>query len=74
MGWVIMSERELNRVEVLAQVDDGRLSVDNAANVLDLTRRQIFWAFEAISPGRCICHPASGAWQTSEQSHSSRQA
>ena len=37
-----MSERELNRVEILAQVDDGRLSVDNAANMLDLTRRQIF--------------------------------
>ncbi|MFG5381931.1 ISNCY family transposase [Yoonia sp. R2-816] len=42
MGWVIMSERELNRVEVLAQVDDGRLSVDNAANMLNLTRRQVF--------------------------------
>lgn len=25
MGWVMMSERELNRVELLAQVDDGRL-------------------------------------------------
>jgi transposase len=37
-----MSERELNRVEVLAQVDDGRLSFDNAANILDLTRQQIF--------------------------------
>lgn len=24
MGWVMMSERELNRVEVLAQVDDGQ--------------------------------------------------
>ena len=42
MGWVMMSERELNRVEVLAQVDDGRLTVDNAANMLNLTRRQIF--------------------------------
>ena len=42
MGWVVMSERELNRVEVLAQVDDGRLSVDTAANMLGLTRRQIF--------------------------------
>ncbi|WP_299831996.1 ISNCY family transposase [uncultured Roseobacter sp.] len=42
MGWVVMSERELNRVEVLAQVDDGRLSVDNAANMLSLTRRQVF--------------------------------
>ena len=42
MGWVVMSERELNRVEVLAQVDDGRLTVDNAANMLVLTRRQVF--------------------------------
>lgn len=38
----MMSEHELNRVVVLAQVDDGRLSVDNAANMLDLTRRQVF--------------------------------
>lgn len=42
MGWVMMSERELNRVEVLAQVDDGQLGVDNTANMLDLMRRQIF--------------------------------
>lgn len=42
MGWVMMSERELNRVEVLAQVNDGRLTVDNAANLLDLTQRQVF--------------------------------
>ena len=37
-----MSERELNNVEVLALVDDGRLSVNNAANTLALTWRQIF--------------------------------
>ncbi|MFG6581485.1 ISNCY family transposase [Sulfitobacter sp. 1A13191] len=42
MGWVMMSERELNRVEVLAQVDDDRLTVNNAAHMLGLTRRQIF--------------------------------
>jgi transposase len=42
MGWVIMSERELNRIEVLAQVDDGRLSVQNGANMLDVTKRQMF--------------------------------
>lgn len=47
MGWVAMSESELNRVEVLAQVDDGRLSVDNAANMLELTRRQIFRLLES---------------------------
>ncbi len=27
MGWVMMSERELNRAEALAQVDVGRLAV-----------------------------------------------
>jgi len=42
MGWVIMSERELNRIEVLAQVDDGRLSVQNGANMLAVTKRQMF--------------------------------
>ncbi len=43
MGWVMMNERELNRVEVLAQVDDGRLSVDNAAKrdyILTLIKEQ----------------------------------
>lgn len=34
--------RELNRIEVLAQVDDGRLSVQNGANMLDITKRQMF--------------------------------
>ena len=42
MGWVVMSERELNRIEVLAQVDDGKLSVEAGANVMGLTRRQVF--------------------------------
>ena len=42
MGWVMMSERRLNRIEVLAQVDDGRLTVENAAEILDLTPRQVF--------------------------------
>jgi len=50
MGWVMMSERELNRVEVLAQVDDGRLTVDNAANMLALTRRQIFRPVPQTTP------------------------
>lgn len=42
MGWVMMSERELNRIEVLAQVDDGQLSVQNGANMLGVTKRQMF--------------------------------
>lgn len=42
MGWVMMSERELNRIDVLSQIDDGRLSVGNGANMLGLTERQTF--------------------------------
>ncbi|PSK86303.1 hypothetical protein CLV79_10510 [Limimaricola soesokkakensis] len=34
MGWVLMSERELQRVEVLAQIDDGRIDVQNGAHLL----------------------------------------
>ena len=48
MGWVVMSEPELNRVEALAQVDDGRLSVDNAASMLAATLRQIFPTVKAV--------------------------
>jgi Winged helix-turn helix len=42
MGWVTMSERELNRIEVLAQIDDGKLGVEAGAAVLGLTKRQVF--------------------------------
>ncbi len=42
MGLVVMSERELNRIEVLSQVEDGRLDVAAAANLLCVTRRQVF--------------------------------
>ncbi len=34
MEWMMMSKRELNRVEVLARVGDGRLTMDSAANPL----------------------------------------
>jgi transposase len=62
MGWVMMSERELNRVEILAQVEDGRLTVDNAANLLDLTRRQVFRLLKRYRTGgaAAIRHAARG--------------
>ena len=41
VGLVIMSERELNRIEVLSQVTQGRMTAVTAANVLGLSRRQI---------------------------------
>lgn len=41
VGLVMMSERELNRVEVLSKVLDGRRSAVEAANLLGLSTRQV---------------------------------
>ena len=41
MGLVLMSERELNRIEVLSRVLEGSLSVAGAAAVLALSPRQV---------------------------------
>jgi len=47
MGWVMMSERELNHIEVLAQIDDGKLTVAAGAHLLNLTERQIYRLLKA---------------------------
>ncbi len=36
-----MSERELNRIEVLSSVDDGTMTATRAGDLLNLSRRQI---------------------------------
>lgn len=62
MGWVLMSERELNRVEVLSQVSQGRMTATNAANVLGLSRRQVhrlLKKFQTDGPA-AIRHKARG--------------
>ena len=41
MGWVVMSERELGRIEVLSRMVEGRMSVADAAEVLGLSPRQV---------------------------------
>jgi transposase len=40
MGVVLMSKRELNRIDVLARLDGGRLTTSAAADLMGLTRRQ----------------------------------
>lgn len=62
MGWVLMSERELNRVEVLSQVSQGRMTATTAANVLGLSRRQVhrlLKKFQTDGPA-AIRHKARG--------------
>lgn len=62
MGWVMMSERELNRVEVLSQVSRGRMTATSAATVLGLSRRQVhrlLKQFQSDGPA-AIRHKARG--------------
>ena len=73
MGWVMMSERELNRIEVLSQIDDGRLSVGAAANMLDMTERQIYRLLKTyrIDGAAGIRHKARGQ-QSNNQIHKAK--
>ena len=62
MGWVVMSERELNRVEVLSQVLQGRITATASANVLGLSRRQgyrLLKTFQSDGPAT-IRHKSCG--------------
>ncbi len=60
--WVTMSERELQRIEVLAQVVDGRLGIDAAAHVLAISRRQVFRLLKPFRANGAIAvrHKARG--------------
>lgn len=42
MGLVVMSERELKRLEVLSQVETGKLTAGHAAHVLGVSERHVF--------------------------------
>ena len=41
MGLIAMSERDLQRIEVLSKVVGGRMTTVSAAHVLDLSERQV---------------------------------
>ena len=42
MGMVVMSKRELNRLDVLARLDSGRLTARAAAELMTVTLRQTY--------------------------------
>ena len=57
-----MSERDLNRVEILSQVVQGRMTATSAANLLALSRRQVqrlLRIFRTAGPA-AIRHKARG--------------
>jgi len=62
MGLIAMSERDLQRIEVLAKVVDGRMTLVSAAHVLDLSTRQVRRLLERIraTGAASIRHKAIG--------------
>ena len=62
MGLIAMSERDLQRIEVLSKVVAGRMTLVSAAHVLDLSERQIRRLLERMRTGGAasIRHKAIG--------------
>lgn len=62
MGLIAMSERDLQRIEILSKVVAGRMTVVSAAHVLDLSERQVRRLLERIRIGGAasIRHKAIG--------------
>ncbi|PJI39271.1 MAG: ISNCY family transposase [Rhizobium sp.] len=62
MGLIAMSERDLQRIEVLSKVVDGRMTIVSAARVLALSERQVRRLLERIrtNGAASIRHKARG--------------
>ncbi|QRM45497.1 ISNCY family transposase [Rhizobium sp. BG4] len=62
MGLIAMSERDLQRIEILSKVAAGRMTTVSAAHVLDLSERQVRRLLERIRIGGAasIRHKAIG--------------
>ncbi len=62
MGLIAMSERDLQRIEVLSKVTAGRMTVVSAAHVLDLSERQVRRLLQRMRTGGAasIRHKAIG--------------
>ena len=62
MGLIAMSERDLQRIEILSKVVAGRMTTVSAAHVLDLSERQVRRLLERIRTGGAasIRHKAIG--------------
>ena len=54
MGLIAMSERDLQRIEVLSKVIDGRTTLVSAAHVLALSTRQVRPLIERSCSTMCL--------------------
>lgn len=62
MGLILMSEHELQRIEVLSQVLDGSLRTSTAAQVLGLSQRQVQRLIREVQAdgATAVCHKLRG--------------
>lgn len=74
MGLIAMSERDLQRIEVLSKVIDGRMTLVSAAHVLELSTRQVRRLLERINTGGAasLRHKAIGRPSNNRISDSAR--
>ena len=67
MGVVLMSKRELNRIDVLARLDGRRLTTLAAAELVRVTAAADPSVVEAIPRWRCACDCEPATWSAVEQ-------
>ncbi|WP_330447530.1 helix-turn-helix domain-containing protein (plasmid) [Paracoccus marcusii] len=62
MGLILMSEHELQRIEVLSQVLDGSLRTSTAAQVVGLSQRQVQRLIREVQADgvTAVCHKLRG--------------
>ena len=62
MGWVMMSKRDIQRIEVLSEVVSGRRTVVAAASVLAITPRHVHRLLRRLQAGggAALAHKARG--------------
>lgn len=71
MGLIAMSERDLQRIEILSKVVERRMTIVAMAHVLALSPGRSADCWSGCKPTRCR-HPAQGAQPALEQSHQRR--
>ena len=66
MGWVLMSERDVQRIEVLTEVLAGKRTVASAAIVLAISARQVGRLLTRFREdgGRGLAHKAEASLRT----------
>ncbi len=65
----LMTDGELTRLEVLRDLDQGRLSTAAAAQLLQLERRQVYRLIEGLSVRRCDGPDVEAARSSEQPAH-----